>query len=432
MRPQPRASADPPGWKRAAIGIFALLMLGAQDFQALWHAVLDSDQSLEPFVVRENATRKGSCRAAACTHETVDARAAELHWWPTDAAYSAPPVQILRPPPDRVIRLMASSFHYPIFADRRYGSSGNYALGSTLPADPALQGNKELHRKFESASPGMVLKGHEAGSGRILDFERTQPSVSQSQWPDPEEVVFDRIEFRPFERVMRLTLASPPPAAVQPGDRVRLHYYQGEDHFLASSDSAVWQWRPTKTEEEAELLEMQALPEGQGWVLEVKPDEYTHEYLLEQRAKWVKRVMKGDAPLIAPQMRIEIGLRHGRGPEQLLQVPATALVKRGADTFVWLLADIFTVPVWVRVLERRGEGVVITERTGALGLPIHPDHWRQLDPWQRARLMRLANEIQNPSLNRILRLAPKPSRFILKPDPALQPGSMARAADDSR
>lgn len=118
--------------------------------------------------------------------------------------------------------------------------------------------------------------------------------------------------------------------------------------------------------------------------------------------------------------------QYARARNQLLQVPATALIRDGKDTVVWLALGDLAVPLRVQEISRSATAVVITEVSFDLtrGLPISAANWHELGGNARSQIWLAAQNIDQASMNKLLR---QNASVITAPDMQLHAGSRIRS-----
>ncbi len=119
-------------------------------------------------------------------------------------------------------------------------------------------------------------------------------------------------------------------------------------------------------------------------------------------------------------------VQETRDRNQLFQVPASALMRQGADAVVWLALDDLAVPIRVLEVARTNSKIIITETSVGLirGLPISLANWIALSGNERSHIWLAARNLDQVRINKLLR---SDIRIITTPDQDLRTGARIRS-----
>lgn len=388
-----------------AINVILWYVNGAQGSLTDWFG---SQAALREYLVQETPADRETCRSSICTYPLLTARETQPVFLAA-VHYSLPAPIRIRAPAGKFIALDAP-WWWTLKGVGMRQENGRYLIGVTLRQDHnGPISNRSDYSPLLMDLPGYVRAAWEVGTGDRVELEQAQGSGGQ-----PLELMdrrFSEIEAQPLETRLRLVLSDPSPVPLEAGEYVRLRF---------NPDS------PPQTDTTAVDSLPAAIVEVSNQTLVVDIlDEYAMP--INQVYKRLYAALERGQPVLPPQMRIELYPRYGRAEGQTMLLPANTVVHRGKDSFVWCRAGGFALPVWVRELGSQGNDLMVTEQTGARGLPVRPDDWRALSAYERGRVLHQAANLDKPLMNRFL--AKDTPMVIAKPDERLRPGLRIRSPD---
>ncbi|WP_054773216.1 hypothetical protein [Methylogaea oryzae] len=226
--------------------------------------------------------------------------------------------------------------------------------------------------------------------------------------PDLLNRRFSEIEVQPLEFNLRLSLPEPPPAPLAVGETARLLFDVSHLPPPGRDGEKPGDVLPV------EITEVSGATADQKAGVTVKIGDPQHSLGL---LAWRVQAQRKRGQIAFPStIMVEFTPHYGRAEGQVLRIPAAALARRGDDAFVWREIKGFALPVWVRALGLIDGDVLVTERTGARGMPVRPDDWRRLSAYQRGETLRAA---LHPDDARVNHLLAKDTAIVAKPDESL-------------
>ncbi|WP_221048354.1 hypothetical protein [Methylogaea oryzae] len=370
--------------------------------------------SLRAYVVEETPADHPVCRSAACTYPVAAAREARPVFV-APANYAAPPATTLAAPEGRFIVLETvwmrnDGFTWPL-------PGKGYVIGLTTSlAKETGYPSPSNYPPLAVETPAYALSALEAESGDRIRLD----AVPDAGIPPPDLLNrrFSEIEVQPLEFNLRLSLPEPPPAPLAVGETARLLFDVSHLPPPGRDGEKPGDVLPV------EITEVSGATADQKAGVTVKIGDPQHSLGL---LAWRVQAQRKRGQIAFPStIMVEFTPHYGRAEGQVLRIPAAALARRGDDAFVWREIKGFALPVWVRALGLIDGDVLVTERTGARGMPVRPDDWRRLSAYQRGETLRAA---LHPDDARVNHLLAKDTAIVAKPDESLSAGSAIRIGD---
>ncbi|MES2536342.1 MAG: hypothetical protein V4632_10775 [Pseudomonadota bacterium] len=379
---------------------------------------------LSPYVVKANAEDQTSCRATACTFVMTQPIAARIILQRT-ALYKPPPVQIMTAPAGQVFRnTLAADFDWTTSSA---GATGAYSLVHLSSAKIVAQAElPESEGEVTVPVPGYVRSIKLANTAQeeiSLNGILTTAGANAPRYAGEggqtrllaENPPIASLVFQHFDRIMRFELPESPDLVLAEGDEAMIHF----------DEAPVAEQRGSHRRQGLATQVVKLTRDGSPVVLTVQLALPVEQAMRVLRDRVSSERTQGKIAF-PEKMWLEFFPRYGKGADQLLRVPASAIVRNGSDAMVWTVTDEFAIPVLVHEVERYAQSSVIIEKTGARGLPIHAAHWRALSAYGRSRVFLAARHPDDGKLNKLL----SPDvRVIEHPTDRLQPGSKVRSGN---
>jgi hypothetical protein len=381
---------------------------------------------LSPYVVKATTRDLASCRATDCTFVMTQPIAARIIVQRA-ALYKPPPVQIMTAPAGQVFRkTLTSDFDWTVSSAGATGgyplvhlSSANSVARADMPESEAevtvpVPGYVRSVKLASTAQEEISLDGILSGDGANAPRHAGEAGPTRLLAGNPP---IASLVFQPFDRIMRFELPESPDLVLAEGDEAMIHFDEApvpEQHGANRRPGLATQVVKLTRNGSPVILTLQlALPVEQAM------------RVLRDRVSIERTQGKSAFP---EKMWLELFPRYGKGADQLLRVPASAIVRNGPDAMVWMVTEELAIPVLVHEVERDAQSSVIIEKTGARGLPVHAAHWRALSAYGRSRVFLAARHPDDGKWNKLL--GPD-ARVIEYPTDKLQPGSKTRSGNAS-
>lgn len=381
-------------------------------------AWFSSQSALRGYLVEETPADREICRSSICTYPFVTTRETRPVFL-APARYTPPASTTVRAPEGQFIVLETvwmrnDGFGWPL-------NGSGYMIGLTTPlARDTPVGDRSEYTPLLIKTPGYVRTGRMVETDALIRLSAAPDTGTQP--PDLLNARFSEVDVQPLETAYRLIMPSPPSAPLEVGETARLIFDVG--HIPQAGKEG---------ENPAESLQVvitEVFGESVGRERGIAVRLAEAQFPIGLLAQRVRAERKRGQAAFPSEILVELTPHYGRGEGQVFRVPATALARRGEDTFVWHDVGGFALPVWVRELGRvDDDDVLVTERLGARGLPVRPDDWRGLSAYQRGETLRAAAHPDDTRLNQLL---VKDSRVIAHPDERLVAGLPIRSGDASR
>lgn len=419
-------------------GAIGALLLLSQGISRMGGPLAKSSGPLSSYVVAPERKSMPSCEAASCTYLVVHPAASQvtLH---SPARYVAPPTQLIAAPAGKVFR-STESYEF-LWHTSWVFEPGGYMLVRLSGAEDGADGYlPDSGDPVRVPTLGYVRSVKVAGTGEQISLAGivTKAGVQSPLYAGAsgqrrlykENPAFSEMEFQPFGKRLTLEMADSPGLPIEAGDAATFYFEQtpAPDVPRIAMQVRAAHWRHAGLETPAPdapgiaMEVVKATRSGSPSVLQLQMD------LTDQQAYGVlhERVLLEQNEGLAAfpeRMRLALTPRYGRGDGQLLRIPASAIVRRGADVSVWVVIDEFAIPLSLQEFERGENASVVTEKPGARGLPIRPEHWRELSAYARSRVLLAARHLDDAKWNKLLNPF---TNVIEQPSDKLKPGSRAR------
>lgn len=379
---------------------------------------------LSSYVVHPAAQDLLSCRASWCTVAVIAPVLAQVSEQ-RSARYLAPAVQTIVAPTGQVFR-STKSFRFEWqthWIKEPTGYTLVHLSGADAGADGQVPASGDAVKvptigyvrsvKLANSTQQISLGGTVAGAGAQASLYEGAAGQQRLRADNPPIAA---VAFQPLDTKMRFELADTPALSLTVGDAVKLLF---DPAVIPDQDGAA---KPASRDEVvAEVVNLTRSGSPASVHLQLSlSDDQAYRLLTDRVA--IERAL--GQPAFPEHMLLELFPRFGRGADQLVRLPASAIVRDGQDAYVWLVVDEMAVPIWVHEVERGEQSSVVVEKIGARGLPIRPDHWRALSAYGRCRVFLAAGNLDDVKLNRFLSPA---ARVIARPYDKLQAGSKVRS-----
>lgn len=130
-----------------------------------------------------------------------------------------------------------------------------------------------------------------------------------------------------------------------------------------------------------------------------------------------------DRLAFAERMSLDFVVWRGKRVDQIMRLPAGAIVRDGERAMVWLVIAEMAVPIELVEIERGVESSLVMSGVGVRGLPVSSEHWRALSSYGRMKVF-LSTKTDNGAPAKKLLAAN--ALMIAHPTAALRPGLKIR------
>lgn len=385
----------------ALTGFLAILWWwrsGAQPPEAA-HTARPAIGTLTRWIVTDAPAR--DCQQAACAYAAVQP-VSQMPVARLLARYQAPAAEQLNAPEGYVFMPeLHSGLVYT--RHRHHQSRVAFALPVLFPVERGAHPALSDVVNFPADYPGYV---------------RFSPPAAGGAAAAPAQGPARQITFQPFDSSFQVQLDEAPPYPVAAGDTLAVRFLGGLESSQADlAPSASGAFEPVR------VAAVQADAVSLRWSLSLEMTDEQALKILEQR---MAVAQFSDSPVFSTQIVLEFRRKQQAGTRQAMRLPATAVVRQGAQSRVWLALDGAAVPVTVSELQRIGSTVLVAEAGGANGLPIARPDWIALGSTLRRDVLRRAADAPADG-NQLLTAS---AAVIAQPDAALQPGAPVKVRHD--